>query len=373
MRNPFILKALPPDRPFCNRVAELEGLKDHARAGADVVLSSPRRYGKTSLVFRVLDQLESDGYLTIYTTFDQIDSPENAAKILAQGITSAIQRREKGLDKAIRWAKAALTGFQPAATIDQNGTPVFTVAPRLGASGLDLLEQTMQDLEAMSAKLDGKVVLVFDEFQEVTKLPNSGGVEGLLRTRIQAQHFSHFFVGSRRSVLEAMFTDRGRPFFKSALMLNLAPLPASDLIPYYIGRFKEGNVHCTEEVAAFLCNCSRGYGFYAQQLGYYAYSFAGEEVLISNAEKAFDMVLEQASPGFEILLSNLKLNQIKLLKALAAEQTLELTSGEYLKCHGLIASNVAYAKTVLTELDLIEKSPDGWRLTDHVFGEWLNR
>ncbi|WP_285905074.1 AAA family ATPase [Pseudodesulfovibrio pelocollis] len=371
MRNPFILKALPPDRPFCDRTAELEELTGHARGGVDVVLSSPRRYGKTSLVFRVLAQLQDEGFLTIYTSFDQVDSSESAAKTLAQGIAAAIQRNEKGLDKAIRWAKNVLTSFQPAVTIDQDGNPVFTVAPKQGASGLELLEQTMQDLETMASKLDEKVVLVFDEFQEVTRLPNSEGVEGLLRTRVQTQLFSHFFVGSRRSVLEAMFTNRGRPFFKSALMMSLPPLPLDELAGYFKALFADGK-DCPDDVAEFLAFRSKGYGFYAQQLGFYAFSLADKAATLEEAQRAYALVVEQAAPGFEMVVSSLTLNQIKLLKALATAPSREMTGGEYLARHGLVASNVAYARKGLVEQDLIEKGPDGnWRLTDPFFAEWL--
>ena len=374
MKNPFLLKALPPNRPFCDREKELEELKTHARNGADVVISSPRRFGKTSLVFRALNQLQAEGYLTIYTSFDQVDSPENAAGILARGIASAIHRRETVLEKAMRWMKSALTGFVPAATINEEGHPVFTVTRKPGSSGADLLSRTLEDLEEVADKLDGKVVVVFDEFQEISRLPDSAGIEGLLRTRVQAQLFSHIFVGSRRSVLEAMFVNRGRPFFKSAILTSLPPLPTGDLVAYYVERFDEGGKKCPKEVAELLASRAQGYGFYAQQLGYYAFTLSGDAVTGEDVERAFSLALEQASPGFEGLLATMKLNQVKLLKALAAEPVKEMMSGEYLQRHGLVASNVSYAKKVLVDQDLIEPGQDGrWRLTDHVFAQWLAR
>lgn len=374
MRNPFLLKALPPDRPFCDREKELEELKTHARNGADVVVSSPRRFGKTSLVFRALDRLRTEGYLTIYTSFDQVDSPGNAAGILAQGIVSAIRKRETVLEKGMRWAKSTLTEFVPAATINEEGRPVFTVTPKQGRSGTDLLSRTLKDLECLADKLDGKVVVVFDEFQEISRLPDSAAIEGLLRTRVQEQHFSHIFVGSRRSVLEAMFVNRGRPFFKSAILTSLPPLPSEDLVAYYVERFGEGGKKCPEEVAALLASRAQGYGFYAQQLGYYAFTLSGETVTEEDAERAFSLVTEQASPGFEGLLATMKLNQVRLLKALAAEPASKMMSGEYLQRHGLVASNVSYARNVLVDQDLIESGRDRrWKLTDHVFAQWLAR
>ena len=66
MPNPFLTKTLPPDAPFCDRQEELAALLGHAESGANAVLFSPRRYGKTSLVFRVQHQLAGRGILPVY-------------------------------------------------------------------------------------------------------------------------------------------------------------------------------------------------------------------------------------------------------------------------------------------------------------------
>jgi len=83
MPNPFYLRVLPLDAPFCDREKDLNELASHARNGANVVLFSPRRYGKTSLVRRVQDRLKNDGTLTIYVDFLGVDSVEDLASRIA--------------------------------------------------------------------------------------------------------------------------------------------------------------------------------------------------------------------------------------------------------------------------------------------------
>jgi uncharacterized protein len=51
--NPFRYGALALDRAFTDREAEIAGLKADIRNGQDVVIFAPRRYGKSSLVWRV--------------------------------------------------------------------------------------------------------------------------------------------------------------------------------------------------------------------------------------------------------------------------------------------------------------------------------
>jgi len=64
--NPFTLKEVPSGSAFCNRRKEIEDLIPFASARQNVLLYSPRRYGKTSLVKKVQGHLESDGAITAY-------------------------------------------------------------------------------------------------------------------------------------------------------------------------------------------------------------------------------------------------------------------------------------------------------------------
>jgi len=55
--NPFTLGIISPDQEFCNREKEIEELTRHALNCTHVVIFSPRRYGKTSLVKQVMAQV----------------------------------------------------------------------------------------------------------------------------------------------------------------------------------------------------------------------------------------------------------------------------------------------------------------------------
>ena len=69
MSNPFTLGIIPENFPFCNRTSELRDLYAHADNKANVVLFSPRRYGKTSLVKRLQARLDREGFFAVYTDF----------------------------------------------------------------------------------------------------------------------------------------------------------------------------------------------------------------------------------------------------------------------------------------------------------------
>src|SRR5437764_238775 len=57
LSNPFRFGALALDEAFADRTAELRELTADALAGQDVALFAPRRFGKSSLVWRASQQL----------------------------------------------------------------------------------------------------------------------------------------------------------------------------------------------------------------------------------------------------------------------------------------------------------------------------
>jgi AAA+ ATPase superfamily predicted ATPase len=61
--NPFSFGAIALDEAFTDRIDEVRELRADAANGQDVVIFAPRRYGKTSLVRRVGEQLSADEVL----------------------------------------------------------------------------------------------------------------------------------------------------------------------------------------------------------------------------------------------------------------------------------------------------------------------
>ena len=55
--NPFRFGALALDEAFTDREAEIAELRADVRNGQDVVVFAPRRYGKSSLVWRAAQEL----------------------------------------------------------------------------------------------------------------------------------------------------------------------------------------------------------------------------------------------------------------------------------------------------------------------------
>ena len=95
MANPFSIGHILPGEPFCDRKRELEDLKTHARNSSSVVLFSPRRYGKTSLVKRVMTDMEKEARLHLRGLFSVTDKRSSFQK-LALMVTKSTGEAEIG-------------------------------------------------------------------------------------------------------------------------------------------------------------------------------------------------------------------------------------------------------------------------------------
>ena len=371
MPNPFTLRFIPPDSPFCNRAQELHELSSHARNKANVVLFSPRRYGKTSLVKKVQSGLEKEGFFTFYTDFFMVTSVNDIATRIARSVYDVLHQHESFLKKGVRYLKTFKT-FRPVFKPSPPNGFTLTVEPvSTELSGMDLLDKVMKELGLFIHNEHAQVHMVFDEFQEITELKKSP-VEGVLRRHIQEHQASYFFVGSRRRILLEIFSQSNRPFYQSAIMYPLDPLPHGELTTFFVGQFKSGGKRCPKRTAETISNKVFQYPYYAQALAYNVYEVSGKVVSEDDVEVGFEKLLASERYGYEAIVQGLTSSQIALLRALSTNPGSRIMSTEYMGRHKLSVGGIQYAQKKLEELDLIEKHNNVWRIVDPIFGRWLS-
>ena len=370
MTNPFTLRVIPPDFPFCNRIAEQRELFSHAKNKANVVLFSPRRYGKTSLIKKLQADLTAKGFFTVYTDFFMATSENDIARRLAQSIYTPLHERESFLNKGVRFLKIFKT-FRPVFKPSPESGFSFSVEPaESGLSGIDLIDKVMTELGLFIRKEAINAHIAFDEFQEITELKNSS-IEGVLRKHIQEHQASYFFVGSRRRTLLDIFNQKKRPFYQSAIIYPLKPLPHEELTAFLAEQFKNGGKKCSKDIAAKISRKVMYYPYYAQALAYNIYEVSGKIIKEQDIKTGFENLIASERYGYEGIVQGLTGPQISLLRAIANDPASKILTTGYMGRHKLSVGGVQYAKNKLEKLDLIEKHNNVWRIVDPIFGKWL--
>ena len=369
-KNPFYAQEYIADQPFCGRSEQVNKLVAHARDLEHVVLFSSRRTGKTTLIKRVQKTLSQQGAICCYADLFGVSSVEDLSARLVQAVFEETCSRET----LFKRATGAFTSFRPL-----TGNPFANGKKPLGVelmttrlSGFDLLKDVLKSLGIFIRESAELVHFAFDEFQEITSLPQASELEKIFQDYLHRHASACIFAGSRRELLCSMFTDKKRPFFREATLVKLPPVPAGDLALFVTEQFAESGKLCSEKNAQQLVTAVASFPYYVRKLACLVFENSGDEVAAQDIEKGLRLLLREEEACFEALCLGLAPGQIALLKALANEPSKSIFAQEFIQRHRLGSIGGAQgAKKKMLSLDLIEFREQKWQIVDPVFVGWL--
>jgi hypothetical protein len=373
--NPFRFGALALDDAFTDREAEVAELLTDVLNGQDVVLFAPRRYGKSSLVWRVSQEAVARDVLVAHVNLMTTPTTERLAEKLAETI-------HDDLASTLFRARERLRVFAGLRI-----TPVVTVDPGTGKVGFGFdAGRRPQDLDAtlerllelpgqLAAERGRKVALVLDEFQEVVAIDPD--LPRLMRSVFETQPaVAHVYLGSKRHMIERIFNDENEPFWRSAKQMELGVIPPPLFREYISVQFERTRRRIEPAVADRVLDATLGHPYATQELCYFVWGEtpgagvagdaeyeAGLDRLLGAEHAHFGLVWEQASRAQRIV-----------LHALAREPGRPLT-GDYRRRHGLPGpSSVQRALDALSKEELVVRDRSGdYRIAEPFLGEWLRR
>lgn len=368
--NPFHLGVIKADEKLCGRDQEITQLSTHARNATHVVVVSQRRLGKTSLVWRVLDNLSQEGIMPVYCDLLSVTSKENLIEKLAASIARGVGKALP-TESFLQTIQHFFTRIIPSIELKPDGV---SVSAKIDASAPThvLLGDIMSSLERYAEKRAAKCLLVLDEFQEITELPENKEIEALLRESLQAtRHVSTFFVGSRRRILEEMFTDKRRPLYKMTMLFRLGKIDRELLGRYIVELFAETGKRCPFELAGRIYDEVEGHTYYVQKLSHIVWDMAETEVTDDCVAKSLAELLEADSGDFQTIWTNLGRTEKRVLMALSVEPTSQPYASAYLARYGIAVGAMQNGVKQLIKKDIVEALQSGlYQPTDPLMKRW---
>jgi uncharacterized protein len=370
--NPFHFGALALDEAFADRQAELRELKADILNGQDVVVFAPRRYGKSSLVWRAAQELARKRVLVAHV--DLMTAPTREK--LAEKLTRAIY---EDVATALFRAKDRLRVFAglritPTVTVDpQTGALGFSFSASASREDVDATLERLLELPAELAADRGRpVALVLDEFQEVVAIDPH--LPKLMRSIFQQQpDVAHVYLGSKRHMLERIFNDENEPFWRSAKQIELGVIPPSLFRPYVAARFAKTEKPVSAEVADRVLSITRGHPYATQELCYFLWEevSAGKETGADVVERAVAAVLRSEHAHFSLIWDRATSTQKVLLQALAREPGRPF-SIEFRRRHELPApSTIQRGLEALVRDELVTREQGIYRIAEPFLAEWV--
>ena len=362
--NPFSYGTIVKGDYFYDRKEECARIVDTLSGGNNMVLYAPRRFGKSSLVFKAIEQLEKAGFICIYFDMMPVFSPESFVRLYAK----ALSEKQSNLNKFAQMFATVIKNIRPTLTFGQNGIPELSVDFANTTVDETVISQLLDIPEIMAGK-NKRSIVFFDEFQEVEKLKGIN-FEALLRSKVQQQKTNYLFLGSKTHLLQEMFNNKEKTFYNSASQMTIGYLPERDTIDFLRIKFSLSGICIDEETSKYLISVASGVPHYIQFLASEIWqNMINDDVVVTKnmVDESAKKVLALKSDYYMELFDHRSQSQKQLLKALTYDGK-NIFSSDYVMKYRLPAvSTLQRAVKDLINKGVIEKKGNEYFIADPFF------
>ncbi len=335
---------------FCNRVNERALLKRNIELARHVVLVSPRRYGKTSLVNKVSTEMA--------IPFQSIDL------FLAHDDATVIKRIMTGIGHAV---SQLVPNAHKAGAIIQNYFRGFKISFNAIGFGLELsrvdslidpVEQLLDALTSLAQLAEDrkkKILFFLDEFQDIATAESSKAIQGAIRHVAQDTSWIVFvFSGSSRHLLQNLFDDSNKPLYMLCDRMLLDRISSLDYIPHIQKAAQNRWIKPLDEnVLRRIFTLTELHPFYVNLLCHELWK-RDHVPQLDDVLTAWDACYEIEERRLVVELERLTKNQQAILKALANYPVYAPSGQHFLNLTQLSVASTRLGLKALAEKDLIQ-------------------
>ncbi|MDZ7261375.1 MAG: ATP-binding protein [candidate division KSB1 bacterium] len=367
IKNPFVVGVPVEGENFANRKEEKQEILDTIQSGQNLILYAPRRYGKSSLLREISSSLPSNNYIVIWLDLSEVST-----------VRGFLERMVKELHRSSKTGKLA--------DFIQETLPRFLSMFRIGLGDLDISisvppERDLEELtlevfdlpEKIGVQTNKRVVVIFDEFQDLLLLENN--LDKKLRARIQYhKQASYVFMGSRKSLINKIFFDRKSPFYYIGKKIEINYIPTEEFKPFIQERFRATGKEIKENQLNKVLEATKGHPYFTQHLCFEIWNLASERVTDANVNEALEKCISAQSYLYEMLVDQIRSkdqrNVLFFLARHGPQAQFDVTTLTKMEIKNPNAITLALRK--LVEMELIERNKRGqYRLVDPFFALFL--
>ena len=336
---------------FCDRVEVRKTILRNIEGCRHTILSSPRRYGKSSLAEEAMKESK--------LPFEKIDLfVAKDAKVIEHCIVKSVRKLiskvVSGPEQAFHLIKDSLKHLRPKIEMGTSGVNIEfeLVSLDVATNILDLLSA----FDLILKRKDTKAILFFDEFQQIGQLGKGMSIEGAIRHVAQeTKNIVFIFSGSNRHLLMTMFDDSNRPLYKLCDQMDIERISAKDYVEFlnHVSN-RAWNQNLNDSVFSKIFFVTERHPYYMNVLCsklWESENIPTEQDVCAIWKK---YVLNERSRTI-VELDKLSSTQYHIITDIARGQLKDFTSREYLSKTGFLSSTVTNALLQLEKKDYIYK------------------
>jgi hypothetical protein len=373
MENPFKYGGIVSGPYFADRKDELAELLREMNNLSRVFLVSPRRFGKTCLLFNLMDQLSDSGFATAYLDLNAYPDVRSFASAFTHLTSKAMESNTEKLLKIF----AGLQRLRPKVSIGSDGSLTGTVELATDEKdALPALLEGMQHAEKLAQKKRKRLVVIIDEFSDLPKY-NGHTLEKAMRSEIQKHgHIGYIFSGSEQSVMLSMTRDRKRAFYKLGRIMDIGSIDRDSYTDFICKWLKKGSLTIQRDDLERVFELGRDVPYNIQRLCHNLWELAREthEVTSSLIEELPFLIAKQDSPHYELIWQTATQQQKTLIIALSKDLSAKPFSREFQLTHGIgPSSSIKASLESLTKKGILYRTKEGsHQFSDLFMGYWIS-
>jgi hypothetical protein len=257
---------------FIGRVQEIKKATFLLSNSQSILFVAPRRYGKTSLMFKVKDELEKNNIVVIHIDLMNLYSLRQLASTIIEQTYNSI-----GITKVIKNISNLTTTFLTD-TINYLASIKLTMADIEFESTQKLItDKSIDDIKLFEYALDlpqkiakltnKKIVFMYDELGEIKHYTKYNELLKKMRSYFQLQkNITYMFAGSQYSLMNEIFQNSNSPFFKFAQKIDVKPMKYEEFIEYFEKLFSQYDIKVYENFVKDIHKLSSGIPYYIMSI-----------------------------------------------------------------------------------------------------------
>ena len=360
MQNPFKYGELTQDAVFCNRQVELKRIHQAFRDAQNLILISPRRWGKSSLIDVAVARYKAKLMVVKIDCFG-ITSEEQFMEAYLKAVLKASNTKLQDFSNT---AKKFISSVIPYLSFSIGDHDEVKVSLQLRGNPIDI--EAVLDLPQKITQEKGiKMVVCMDEFQKVYEWSNGKSTLEKLRSSWQRHHdVGYCLYGSKRHLMTTLFADSSQPFYKFGETLFLSKIEREEWVHFLIDQFASSGKSIPEELAGVIVDRTSRHSYYVQYYARLCWSETDKMAGTQHIESAWLNLLNDHLPVFRQTADSLTAYQVNYLKAFCAGEK-QFSSQRVLRDYNLGSpGNIKRIEKSLEDQEIMNFFPD-----QHEFAE----
>ncbi|HLP12888.1 MAG TPA: hypothetical protein VK177_13215 [Flavobacteriales bacterium] len=369
---PFIYGNTVSIHSFTNREQECEKLRINLMSGINTTIISPRRWGKSSLVEKVMHDINKKDKKTKTVILDLFSTgtEEEFLQAFAREVIKASSSKWQD------WMAASREFFHSLIPVVSFGIdPVTDFSLHFDVKQLKKHTDEVLNLpEAIAKKKGIKFIICLDEFQNICSFDDYIIFERKLRSCWQRQELSTYCLyGSKRHMMAEIFNSPSKPFYRFGDIMNLPKIERKKWTSFIVKGFASVGKTIQEKDAEMIPTLMKDHSWYVQQLAQYTLNHTQKKAGKPEIEAALKELINANSPLYQKEVESISHTQLNLLKAVAKGET-KFTSAEIMQKYQLgTPRNVSKNRDTLMNNDLFDKMDGKYEFLDPAFELWFKK